>query len=326
MASSLSDFAPANAPEQNTEQPVIAALDIGSNSFHLVVARYVEGDFQFLEREKQQIRLAAGLDQHSRLSEAAIERAMVCLEQMSQLVQKHQPVRIRAVATHTLRVAKNAEQFLQLAKKRFPVPIEVVSGIQEAKLIYQGVSHLSDVRSPALVIDIGGGSTEFIIGANFQERQLRSCPIGCINLTKEFFANGKINKRRMIKLVEKAEHLIAPFRERYTKLGWEQCLGSSGSIKMIDRILKEEGYRKRTITLEHLLTIGEQLLAFDRLDEIRLPGLFADRAAILPAALGILIAAFKSLGIDQMTFSRGALREGLLYTMAHQHLLQQTIK
>jgi len=322
MAFSFSDFAPASAPHQYGEQPVVAALDIGSNSFHLVIARYVDGDFQFLERQKQQVRLADGLDSHGCLSGAAIKRAMACLDQMAEQVSAYQPAQVRAVATHTLRTASNAEQFLQLAVAHFPVPIEVISGIQEAKLIYQGVAHLSNIRRPALVIDIGGGSTEFIIGADFQERQLRSCPVGCINLTKRFFSNGKIDPSRMIQLVETTQQLIAPFRDKYINMGWQHCLGSSGSIKVIDKMLKAQGYRKRIITLEHLLATGEQLMSFTSLDQIQMPGLDAERATILPAALGILIAAFKSLGIEQMTYSRGALREGLLYSVAQQHFAQ----
>lgn len=309
------DITAENLPDKTREHAVIAALDIGSNSFHLVIARDVGADFQFLERDKQQIQLAAGLNSDNELTPDTIKRAMGCLDQFNRLIDLYQPTEIRAVATHTLRIASNAEAFIKKASKHFPAPIEVISGTEEARLIYQGVSHLSQVRDSVLVIDIGGGSTEFIIGDNFTERQLRSCPVGCVNLTKEFFGGGKLNKRRLVKLVQAVEKKLKPFRGKYIKLGWEQCLGSSGSIKMIDRMLKEQGYCKRTITLEHLLAMVEQILDFDRLEDICLPGLLPERAMILPAAIGILIAVFKSFGIEEMSYSRGALREGLLYSM-----------
>lgn len=311
----LSESTSENFPAQFNRSSIIAALDIGSNSFHLVIARQANGNFQFLERAKQQIQLAAGLDQGNNLNAETIDRAMICLTEFSKLIHQYQPAQIKAVATHTLRIANNAETFLGRAKECFPTPIKIISGHEEAQLIYQGVAHLSNIQDRLLVIDIGGGSTEFVIGSDFHAQLMHSTPVGCINLTQQFFPDSKLNRERLFNLVDAVEHQLAPFCEQYVQSGWTQCLGASGSIRVIDRILKEDGYRKRTITFEHLDNICDQILAFDRLQDIKLPGLLPERAAILPAAVGILMAAFKSFGIEQMNYTRGALREGLLYSL-----------
>lgn len=304
-----------SAPCGTLHASTLAALDIGSNSFHLVIARRVNTDFQFLEREKVQIQLAAGLNHKNELEATTVDQAMKCLNRFSEVIKRYQPDATRAVATHTLRIASNSKQFIKAAQNHFPVPIEIVSGTEEARLIYQGVAHLSNIREQTLVIDIGGGSTEFIIGADFKELKLRSCTFGCINLTREFFPDGVITKKHYRRLIDKVYDEVDTFRASYLQTGWRHCLGSSGSIRMIDRILKERGYRKRTITLDHLIDMKNELLSFETLDQISMPGLTEDRTAILPAAVGILIAVFKSLGIEHMSYCKGALREGLLYSM-----------
>ena len=312
--------------EQNTEQPsstteanpLFAALDIGSNSFHMVVARRVGNDFQILESLKQQVQLAAGLDAKFLLDKASIKRAISCLNEFRQYLAGVPEKNVRAVATHTLRVSQNTEQFIAQAAEAFPAPINVISGIEEARLIYKGVAHISDLPQQILVVDIGGGSTEFIIGSDFAERRLRSQPIGCVNLTKTFMADGKLTNSRFLKMVDFAEKGIEKFRSEYLRTGWELCVGSSGSIKTVSRILKAEGYHKRSITIDHLLNIRQRILEFEELADIEIEGLNPSRATILPAAVAILIAAFKLLEIERMEYSRGALREGLLYDMIAQ--------
>lgn len=315
MPPSSPDIATQTPSNKISEQPVIAALDIGSNSFHLVVARLEGEDIHFLERDKQQIQLAAGLGDDNELTPATIGRAMRCLDRFSRLIDRYQPARIRAVSTHTLRIANNAAAFVEQAREHFPAPIEIISGNEEARLIYQGVSQLSQIRDSVLVIDIGGGSTEFIIGDNFTERQLLSCPVGCVNLTQEFFPDGKFDKRQFAQLVQAVENRLNPYRERFVQTGWERCLGSSGSLRMIDRIVKEQGVNTSTVTLEFLLKTVDQILMFDHLDDIRLPGLIPERTQIFPAAVGLLVAAFKCFGIEEISYTRGALREGLLFSM-----------
>lgn len=309
------DIAIQKPSNKTSEQPVIAALDIGSNSFHLVIARHVGTAFQFLERDKQQIQLAAGLSDDNELTPATIKRAMGCLDRFSRLIDRYKPTRIRAVSTHTLRVANNAGAFVRRAREHFPAPIEIISGKEEARLIYQGVSQLSQIRDSVLVIDIGGGSTEFIVGDNFTERQSLSCPVGCVNLTQEFFPEGKLDKRRFAQLVQAVENKLSPYREQFVNSGWERCLGSSGSLRMIDRILREQGIGKPTVTFEFLLKMVDRILMFDHLDDIRLPGLLPERTRIFPAAVGLLVAAFKCFGIEEISYTRGALREGLLFSM-----------
>ena len=311
----LKDPSAESLPINSEENPVLAALDIGSNSFHIVVARRVGTDFQILERLKEQVQLAAGLDKDLVLDDAATKRAIKCLDNFSGLLKDIPPENIRAVATHTLRVAQNADGFLAKAAKHFPVPIQVISGTEEARLIYKGVSHISDIKRQMLVMDIGGGSTEFVIGSEFKEKRLCSQPIGCVNLTKTCLGDGKISNSRFIQMVERSEKEIEKFRKAYLKTGWELCLGSSGSIKTVSRILKAEGYNKRSITIDHLFNIRERLLDFKCLEDVGIEGVVPARARILPAAVAILIAAFKLLEIERMEYSRGALREGLLYDM-----------
>lgn len=295
--------------------PVVAALDIGSNSFHMVIARRVGKDFQILQRLKEQVQLAAGLDENLVLDRFATKRAMHCLDRFSAQLTNIPKENIRAVATHTLRVAQNAATFREAANRHFPVPIRVVSGTEEARLIYRGVSHISDIKHQVLIMDIGGGSTEFIIGANFTEQSLRSTPMGCVNLNRNYLGDGKLSGKRFNRMVAHAEQEIQPFRKAYLKAGWDLCLGSSGSIKAVARILKAEGYHKCSITLDHLLDIRHRILQFGCVSDITIAGLPPSRSAILPPAVAILIAAFKKLEIDRMEYSRGALREGLLYDM-----------
>lgn len=307
--------APAAQAEMDLS-PVVAALDVGSNSFHMVIAKRVGNDFQILERPKQQVQLAAGLDADSNLDEAAFKRAYQCLDEFAAYLEGVAPENIKAVATHTLRIAHNADEFLKGALKHFPVPIRVISGLEEARLIYQGVVHISDIHRQVLVVDIGGGSTEFAIGREMVEKQIHSAPIGCVNLTKRYFADGRLSLRRFGDIEREVARELEAFRDEYLKTGWELCLGSSGSIKSIMQILKEDGFQKRSITLEHLLNLKEQILSFQTLTDVSLSGLQENRAEILPAAIAMLIAIFKSLEIQRLEYSRGALREGLLYDTA----------
>ena len=218
------------------------------------------------------------------------------------------------VATHTLRIATNAQTFIDRAAAHFPAPIEIITGTQEARYIYQGVSHISDIRQPLLVIDIGGGSTEFIVGKDFKEEVIRSRPLGCVNMTQKFFPDRRLTHLGFTRLMNHAAADFATFKDEFIKRGWTLCMGSSGSIKAIDYILKEDGYQKRSITLEHLLALRDRAFEFETIDEIDLPGLPDKRGPILPAAIAILLGAFKTLGIERMEYSRGALREGLLYS------------
>ena len=191
------------------------------------------------------------------LSEAAIARGLTCLDDFSRYLMGVPCENIHAVATHTLRIAVNADTFIDRATTRFPAPIEIITGTQEARYIYQGVSHISDIRQPLLVIDIGGGSTEFILGRDFKESIIRSRPLGCVNMSKQFFPDGRLTHRGFTRLMDHAAADFATFKDEFIKRGWTLCMGSSGSIKAIDCILKEDGYQKRSITLEHLLTLRE---------------------------------------------------------------------
>jgi len=281
----------------------------------MVIARRVGNDYQILEKFKEQVRLAEGLQDDLRLDQDAFKRAFDCLDTFSAGIRDIAPDHILAVATYTLRTATNAQDFIDQAKAHFPAPIQIISGEHEAHLIYQGVTHISDIHDQVLVIDIGGGSTEYIIGREFDEIALKSCPVGCINLGKQFFDDGKLSQSQFDAAEQSVRDEISGFLQSYLDIGWKLCLGSSGSIKAISRILKAQGFHKRSITLEHLRSLKQQLIDFKRLDKINIEGLSESRASILPAAVAILIASFDCLQIDRLEYSRGALREGLLYEM-----------
>ena len=297
--------------------PFFAVLDVGSNSFHMVIAKRIGENFQIVKKSKHQVQLAAGLDAELNLDQAAFTRAYQCLDDFSGHLEGIIPENIKAVGTHALRVANNTHEFLKGALDHFPVPIRVISGLEEAHLIYQGVVNFSEIYHQVLVIDIGGGSTEFAIGKGRLEQQVHSVQVGCVNLTKKHFADGEISSARFIEIEQEVTQAIEPFRNACLKTGWELCLGSSGSVKSIMRILKKGGFQKRGITLEHLLKIKEQILAFNLLSDIKLPGLQENRAEILPAATAMLIAIFRSLNIECIDYSPGTLKEGLLYDTVH---------
>lgn len=308
----------------DTEQPApyIAAVDLGSNSFHMVIARVVKGDIQLLHREKQKVQLAQGLDDELLLSEEAIERGLNVLHQFADTLHPFAPQSVRVIATYTLRRAKNAATFLRRAKPLFPFPIEVISGQEEARFIYQGVAHYEHFNGRRLVMDIGGGSTEFAIGEGTQPLRLSSRNMGCVSYAKNHFAQGKISARRFSRAVTQAEQELEPIVSSFRTTGWQQMVGTSGTIKTIRDIICGLGWSQGPIELTHLLQLRDQLLQFDHCRDLDFPGLTEDRKLLLCSGLSILIAAFQMLHIEQLVYVDAALREGVLYEMSDrmQHL------
>jgi exopolyphosphatase/guanosine-5'-triphosphate,3'-diphosphate pyrophosphatase len=316
-----------NANTRDVEK--IAALDLGSNSFHLVVARVVAGSLQIVHRVKQKVRLASGLDENAVLSEDAIQRGLDTLSVIALSLKGFEPDKVRIVATHTLRRATNANEFIKRALKILPYPIEVISGVEEARLIYNGVAHTHHNRGQQLVIDIGGGSTEFIIGDGVDSKLCRSLQMGCVSYTKRFFKNGEIKAKYFEHAITSAEQELELIEEKYRKLGWAECIGTSGTIRTLVSLCNamEEG-NDAHITLKQLKQLMKQCIQAGHVDALDFVELVEDRRPVLCAGLAILIGAFEALKIDKLHFSPAALREGVLYEMvnglAHDDIRERT--
>jgi exopolyphosphatase/guanosine-5'-triphosphate,3'-diphosphate pyrophosphatase len=309
---------------------VLAAIDMGSNSFHMVVARLVHGEIRTLEKMGEKVQLGAGLDQYNRLTEDAQERALACLGRFAQRLKGMPPEAVQIVGTNALRVARNAHQFMARAEEALGYPVEIIAGREEARLIYLGVSHtLSDDIGRRLVIDIGGGSTEFIIGQRFEPQELESLHMGCVSFRNRYFPDGKITRRQMDKAVTHAEQELLNIRQHYRSVGWQSAVGSSGSIKAIASVLATLKITDGTITLSAMQELRKRLVDMGKTEKLGDLGVRSDRQSIFPAGFAILMGAFQSLGIKDMAFADGALREGLLYDIVgriqHEDVRERTI-
>jgi exopolyphosphatase/guanosine-5'-triphosphate,3'-diphosphate pyrophosphatase len=319
---------PPSTPAHQT--PLLAAIDLGSNSFHMVVARVADGELKPLDVMSEKVQLAAGLDDKGMLSEEAQARGLDCLRRFAQRVAELPRNAIRIVGTNALREAKNRAVFIERAEQVMGTRIEVIAGREEARLIYLGVAHtLADDGDRRLVVDIGGGSTEFIIGSRFEPLKLESLHMGCVSYTQRFFADGLITARRMEQARTAAAGELLAIRRDYRRLRWQSSIGSSGTIKALRQACITLGFGER-ITREGLLAVQAQIIAAGRADHIDIDGVKPERRAILPSGTAILIAIFDLLGIESMEYSDGALREGLLYDMAgrlrHEDVRERTIK
>jgi len=301
----------------NTRDAIkVAALDLGSNSFHLVVARIVADSVQLLHRVKQKVRLADGLDENNHLTDEAISRGLTTLQVIAESLKGFEPDSVRIVATHTLRKAKNANKFIKAAKAILPYPIEVISGVEEARLIYSGVAHTHHATGQQLVVDIGGGSTEFIIGKGFTPLLCRSLQMGCVSYNKRFFKNGDIKAKYFDRAITAALQELEIIEDKYTKLGWNSVVGTSGTIKtLVELCRNEDGSAEQNVTLKQLRQLKDKCIEAGHVDRLPFDQISEDRRPVFCAGLAVLIAIFKSLGIENMQFSPAALREGVLYDM-----------
>ncbi len=294
----------------------VAAVDLGSNSFHMIIMQQADGRLQVVDKIKESIRMAAGLDSKNHLSAEAMDRAIDCLGRFGQRLRDMPKGSVRIVGTNTLRKAKNSEEFLAKAEEAVGHPIDIISGREEARLIYLGVSHSLEVDSKRrLVMDIGGGSTEFIIGQQFKPQRAESLHMGCVVFSKKFFADGKIDLRSMYKAELAALMELESIEKRYRKMGWDSAIGASGTILAIHEVLTKQGWSKDGITAEGLSKLKKYLIETGHVDKIQLTGLTSDRTSIFPGGVAILAASFQSLKIDRMLVSDGALREGVIYDL-----------
>ena len=282
---------------------LLAAVDLGSNSFHMVVAQYLLGQLRIVDRIKETVRLAEGLGPDGGFDTAVLPRALDCLSRFGERLRPIPPKRVRAIATNTARAMREPARFLVPAESALGHGIEVVAGREEARLIYLGVAHGNPPAEGKrrLVMDIGGGSTEFIIGEGFRSLERESLQMGSIATTRRFFADGRLSRRRWNEARTEITAEFQQFARLYRRRGWHDAMG----LKLT----------KVSITADSLAAIREKLLAADRIDDVRLPGLSAERRPIIAGGLLVLDAAFAELGIERMYVSDHALREGVLYDL-----------
>lgn len=317
-------------PAPATDSSLLAAIDLGSNSFHIIVSQLFAGELKTLDVLSEKVQLAAGLDEDDNLTEAAMTRGLECLSRFAQRVGDLPRQSIRIVGTNALRQASNRRAFIERAQTLLGTPVEVIAGREEARLIYLGVAHtLADDTGRRLVIDIGGGSTEFIIGERFEPRVCESLHMGCVSYTDRFFADGRVTTEAMQQARTAALRELLSIRRNYRRLGWHSCVGASGTAKAARQACIALGYSSEQVTLEALNQLSGYLVERGHCDQLQIDGIKPERCAVLPAGIAILSAIFESLDIERMGFSEGALREGVLYDMAgrlrHEDVRERTV-
>jgi len=294
----------------------LAAVDLGSNSFHLLVGRIVDGQVYPLDTLREQTQLGAGLTADKRLDRASQARALEVLAQFRERLRGLPRDAVRAVGTNALRVAKNAPAFLREARETLGFPIEVIASREEARLIYLGVAHaLPPAENKRLVVDIGGGSTELIVGQGLKPKLMESLYIGCVSSSLRHFPEGRIDKKSLKAAVFEARQELAVVSRRYRRAGWQEAVGSSGSARSIECILVDNKWAAHGITRAGLDNLWDLLLDAGRANPDRIPGLRSARAPVLPGGFAIMYAVFEELDIEEMAVSEAALRHGVLYDL-----------
>ena len=318
-----------DARQSLEEGSQLAAIDLGSNSFHLLIAKIEHGELRPVEALAEKVQLGAGLE-NGVLSEDAIERGLDCLTRFAQLLGSVDIQRVRIVGTNALRVAKNRNTFTRRAKRILGTRVDVVYGREEARLVYLGVAHtLADDAQSRLVVDIGGGSTEFIIGERFEPRSLESLQMGCVSYARDCFPEREVSDDNYRKAYDRARIQAFHIRHQYHSRHWEECVGSSGTLQAIEEILSQHGWSEGGITRKGLAKLEKKLLKFEHFDDIRLEGLSAQRRGVIIPGVAITSALFDVLEIEHMRTSKGALREGVIYDLmgrlSHEDVRERTI-
>lgn len=294
--------------------PLYAVIDLGSNSFHMLVVRHIDGSVQTMAKIKRKVRLANGLDQNNQLSQEAMQRGWDCLSLFAERLQDIPADNIRIVGTAALRSATNVDVFVEKANQILGHPVEIISGEEEAATIYKGVAHTSGGLGHRLVVDIGGASTELIIGREFDAKALVSLPMGCVTWLDHYFHDRQLTRQNFEQAILAAKSTLEPILQKYTTLGWDVCVGASGTVQALQEIMLAQGMDE-IITLAKLKRLQKQAMMASHLEELEIDGLTLERALVFPSGLSILIAIFESLNIESMTLAGGALREGLAYEM-----------
>lgn len=308
---------PVRAPAQASRWPEhLAAIDLGSNSFRLEIGLALHGRYRRVEYLKETVRLGAGLDADRLLTEEATQRGLACLAHFAQRLDGYAPAQVRAVATQTLREAHNRDAFLTRAQSMLGLPIEVISGREEARLIFAGVAHLQPSNARRLVVDIGGRSTEMIIGAGLTPKRAESFQVGSVSLSMNCFPDGRLTedafRRAQITAGAEFEEALVPFGRKH----WREALGSSGTAGAVSQLLAASGITDGRITPDGLRWCIEQCLRAGHVDRLALPGLRDDRRAIIAGGLAILYTLATHFGIEVLHPARGALRQGVIFDLA----------
>jgi exopolyphosphatase/guanosine-5'-triphosphate,3'-diphosphate pyrophosphatase len=295
---------------------VIAAVDLGSNSFHMVVARYSHGQLVIIDRLREVVRLAAGVGDDGRIDKDVAARALACLERFGQRLRDMHARNVRVVGTNALRISRRKQAFLERARDALGFPIEIVSGMEEARLIYSGVAHnLPNELGRRLVVDIGGGSTEIIIGERYEPLELESLQMGCVSLSQRFFGDGRLSAKRIERARLAARLELEPIQAAFQRRGWERAVGSSGTVRVIADSIREIDPAASNVTPEGLELLLKRLAESGSLRELDLDAVSEERRPVFPGGTVILAEILAALGIAQMRFVEGALRDGLLYDM-----------
>jgi len=309
-----------------------AAVDLGSNSFHMIVAEISNNQLHVIDRHKDMVRLANGLNKKGYLSDKKIDEAIASLEKIGQRIAHIPKSHLRIVGTNTLRKAKNSEDFIVKAAVALGKPIDVISGREEARILYLGVAHsLASNQGKRLVIDIGGGSTELIIGEEFNPLLRESLHMGCVSYTKKFFEDGVISRQNWNEAILNARRQLLPIVSKYTTEGWNMVIGASGSMRSTEKVIVENKFSAQgidSVGLERLINRCFEIGHIDQLD--KLLGLSSRRLPVFIAGLAIIKALFDSLLFTEIQCSIGALREGIVYDLSgrlhHNDIRDRTIR
>jgi len=301
-------------PEQQLD--TYAAVDLGSNSFHMLVARREHGELRVLDRIKEMVRLGGGLDTKGNLDPEVQERALNCLSRFGQRLRGIPSKNLRAVGTQTFRRMKKADEFLLAAEQALECPVDIIAGREEARLIYLGVTQwIAGDRQKQLVIDIGGGSTELIIGEAFDPLEMESLQFGCVSVTNRFFPNGKITEKRLKRARRAVLAELQEIQAIYRRTGWQIAIGSSGTLRSAANICLTNGWCENRITRKALEKLRIKALSFKNISEVEIDGLSDRRQPVFIGGLAIMLACFEALNINDMLISPYALREGLLHDL-----------
>ena len=286
-------------------------IDLGSNSFHMLTVTKDGDGFSVFSKKKQKVRLASGLDENNNLNQSTIEIGLQCLQSFRDELDKLQPRKIIITATAALRLANNNALFISQAEKIIQHKINLISGIEEAKTIYRGVAFTEQLQKQLLVIDIGGASTELIIGQGSKVLKAESLNMGCVTWLNNHFSDNELNQENFSSAITQAKAVIEPYIETYKSLCWSLCMGASGTIQAVNEVNNKQQLGNH-LTLSLLHAIKQQCIDSNTIDTLEIDGLKDSRKPVFASGLAILIALFECLNIESIKLSRGALREGLI--------------
>jgi exopolyphosphatase/guanosine-5'-triphosphate,3'-diphosphate pyrophosphatase len=293
----------------------VAAVDLGSNSFHMILARVRPQGLEILDRNKEMVRLGGGLDENGHINPETSARALACLRRFGEHLRGLPPEAVRVVGTNTLRRARASGDFLDAAAEALGHPVEVIAGPEEARLIYLGVAHDINEDGRRLVVDIGGGSTECIVGEVFEPLEAHSLYMGCVGWTRRFFGGGQISARRMFTAELAAEAELEPIARTYRTLGWDRAIGASGTITAVEKVLVTQGWAQTGISAAGIQRLRDRLVELGHSECLAELGISEERRPVFVGGVAVLSGVFAALKIEHMAVSRGALKEGVLYDL-----------